>query len=559
MLIPEDLPGISLIRKIRKQKAWFLSHITYPQPFRSAFMKHILLFFFGLFFVSPVFAQPIIYVTPSGAGNNSGTSWMNALAGIELPNRVVSASAGTQFWVAAGKYKPTITTDRTASFSIASGVSIYGGFEGTETALNQRITGINETILSGDIGIEGIEQDNSQSVVWLNIVGKQTTLDGLTIRDGHRILGDGFQDLIKHSGTGISAVFFKDQSSLRIENCYVANNATEGFGNSGGGLGVIFVDSGQSHVILKKCIFSGNKDSWGGAYYVSNSSDKGNTLSTIDSCSFLGNYATGSGGAIFSVSGDSTFCSMKISNSRFSNNSSEVSGGSIYAIRSNWNIETSTFSFNSVRTNNGTGGVIDAYGASMNVKNSIFDHNSAAYGGIFHSIAMANTEQHFINCTINYNFATIAGGVFSNYSGDIYTWEEPNIWGGFIQNKVYTRNCLIWENMAPDEPVFKHQVFIPFTPSVNDFSATYSIIQGNYAGTGNLNSDPLFVDTANGDYRLSLNSPAINVGDPNTTDLPANDLAGQLRIQGGRVDMGAYEFFSCLVAPCIPILIRKSK
>src|SRR4051794_21875342 len=104
-------------------------------------MKYIFLFLFSLFFISPVFAQPIVYVTPSGAGNNSGTSWTNALSGVDLPNRVVSASAGTQFWVAAGKYKPTITTDRTASFSIASGVSVYGGFVGTETALGQRIIG----------------------------------------------------------------------------------------------------------------------------------------------------------------------------------------------------------------------------------------------------------------------------------------------------------------------------------------------------------------------------------------------------------------------------------
>jgi parallel beta-helix repeat protein len=80
---------------------------------------------------------------------------------------------------------------------------------------------------------------------------------------------------------------------------------------------------------------------------------------------------------------------------------------------------------------------------------------------------------------------------------------------------------------------------------------TYSNVQGSFEGTGNIDADPLFADSANGDYHLksqagkwdpisqswvmdSVTSPCIDVGDPTSSfDLePEPD--------GGRINMGAY-------------------
>ena len=44
--------------------------------------------------------------------------------------------------------------------------------------------------------------------------------------------------------------------------------------------------------------------------------------------------------------------------------------------------------------------------------------------------------------------------------------------------------------------------------------SAYSDIQGGFAGEGNIDADPLFLDAANGDYRLDICSPAIDAGDP---------------------------------------------
>ena len=58
---------------------------------------------------------------------------------------------------------------------------------------------------------------------------------------------------------------------------------------------------------------------------------------------------------------------------------------------------------------------------------------------------------------------------------------------------------------------------------------TYCIIQGGFAGTGNLSTDPLFVNAASGDFHLQTNSPGVNAGDSSIFDA-----------DGTRSDMGAY-------------------
>jgi len=71
-------------------------------------------------------------------------------------------------------------------------------------------------------------------------------------------------------------------------------------------------------------------------------------------------------------------------------------------------------------------------------------------------------------------------------------------------------------------------------------------------GEHNIDADPLFVGGDSMDpnsFRLSADSPCINAGSPDTTGLPTLDLAGNLRVWDGRVDMGCYEYGSLQAAP----------
>jgi hypothetical protein len=87
------------------------------------------------------------------------------------------------------------------------------------------------------------------------------------------------------------------------------------------------------------------------------------------------------------------------------------------------------------------------------------------------------------------------------------------------------------------------------TDASSSISTDYSDYAGTRNGTGTiteahqLNVDPGFVNAASGNYRLATGSPLINAGDPAGPSVGASltDLAGNPRVQFGRLDVGAYE------------------
>ncbi len=109
------------------------------------------------------FGQQVIYVDDSASGANDGSSWANAYTGLQ--EAIDNATGNDQIWIAEGTYKPTFKRPGTVQFSYLAyrnrsfvipdskdGLKLYGGFNGTETALDQRDPGAHEVILSGDLG-----------------------------------------------------------------------------------------------------------------------------------------------------------------------------------------------------------------------------------------------------------------------------------------------------------------------------------------------------------------------------------------------------------------------
>lgn len=403
-------------------------------------MKQTVLFTFFVLIVHCVLSQPILRVTPSGAGTRSGDSWTNALAGTDLPGHVATATAGTQFWVAAGTYKPTTTTDRGFRFNIASGVQVYGGFVGSEADLESRIlTQPSSTTLSGDIGVVDDNSDNSYQVVVFRNASADTRLDGVTVSNG----------------------------------------------NTNGSL-------------IQNKIDPLEKGKW---LYDINILERG---------------------AVFNINGNPLFTNC-------------------------------TFSRNMANTPLSRGGGMFNYNSSPTLINCVFDHNASYLGGGMFNKGTSTPK--LINCSFWGNFGFECGGIFNDDSSNVYM-ENCTISQNTsrVRSIIITppqsataRNCIIWAN-----PGHAPQLGIAF-------NRTYSLTDDEINGISAYGINPYFVDPANGNFRLQPSSPAINAGDPNTTGSPITDLAGQARVQGGRVDMGAYESVSCPHVSCLPFIIQRQR
>ena len=127
-----------------------------------------------------------------------------------------------------------------------------------------------------------------------------------------------------------------------------------------------------------------------------------------------------------------------------------------------------------------------------------------------------------LNCAIVNNIAT------TGYGGGVYSYS-----GGLVE----LINCIVWGNTAG---LGNANIGSDGTVFVNDSDA-----QGGWAGTGNINSDPMFVNIATGDLHLTHASPCIDTGTPSYPPrftFPTTDLDGGKRTIGIKPDMGAYEY-----------------
>lgn len=179
--------------------------------------------------------------TPSGGGNN-GSSWANAFTDLQSAIAVAGGSPAHDIWVAAGTYKPgTLILDK---FAVPAGVTIYGGFAGTESSVAARTTPMaNACILSGDINsgtTPGLDAGNSTIVVHLN--GNNSGIDGFTVEQGYSSAGTTF-------GVGIKM----EASGLTVRNCIIRNNS----GAYGGGIGG-YPGSAKTGQLIENCVFTGN-------------------------------------------------------------------------------------------------------------------------------------------------------------------------------------------------------------------------------------------------------------------------------------------------------------
>ena len=179
------------------------------------------------------------------------------------------------------------------------------------------------------------------------------------------------------------------------------------------------------------------------------------------------------------------------------------------------------------------GGMWNANAAPL-VRNCVFRNNFAvAGGGMFN----ADAQPTISNCLFLNNTTTSEGAGIANGGGTASTKIMNCTFYGNTglntinnQSNVTITNSIVWGNGG----------------GISNGTVTYSNVQGGFSGTGNLNTDPRFVNAGGGDFRLQQCSPAIDNG--TNSNAPTTDFVGNTRPFNAtgvsNADMGAYEYQS---------------
>jgi hypothetical protein len=197
------------------------------------------------------------------------------------------------------------------------------------------------------------------------------------------------------------------------------------------------------------------------------------------------------------------------------------------------------------------GGGIYLDGAKATIKNCLIQGNEAIGANFLYQwptygagIYAYSTELTLTNCVVTDNAVTYGhgGGLYVYGSGAKVTnctiagnVDDLGATGGIeiagTAAAAVIVNTVLWNNTGAEV--------------TGSATVTYSDVEGGFAGTGNIDADPLFVGS--GDYHLDAGSPCIDVGTNTAPQIPSTDIDGLPRISDGDcngvfvVDMGADE------------------
>ncbi|MGA1871872.1 MAG: hypothetical protein ACMUJM_25400, partial [bacterium] len=306
-------------------------------------------------------------------------------------------------------------------------------------------------------------------VTFNNGEGSDSILKGVTITNGVASSGGGIYcnnssptivkcTISKNTATSNGGGMWSKNCSPVITSCTISENAAQTYG------GGLYYENGTS-VMITDCTINGNSSSSQGGGIYCNA-----TTATISTCTILENASPRGAGGYFSQS------TISMSQCDIVANSASTEGGGIHCNSSSATISICTFSENSSKL----GGGIYSVSKSSIITNCIIAANAASENGGGMYCNYANSP--ITNCTVVRNTASAGAGIYCRYSTPVI------------------KNSIFWH----DTPV---EIAGTHSPTV-----TYSNIRSGHAGTGNISTQPWFVDYGAGDYHLSPLSPCVDSG-----------------------------------------------
>lgn len=171
-------------------------------------------------------------------------------------------------------------------------------------------------------------------------------------------------------------------------------------------------------------------------------------------------------------------------------------------------ISASTISGNSA-------GGISTVMSGVAISNSFIVKNGST-GSSVGGVSVTSPSALFFDFnTVGYNTTSAGFAAAIQCSSTTTRTLSNNIFVGTNDDQIWAMNCRFTYSMSNDDDL---DVF---------------------GSTGNINSNPAFVDAGEDDYHLSENSPGVNMADPDAT--LASDFDGDARPTRGRSDIGADE------------------
>jgi predicted outer membrane repeat protein len=308
----------------------------------------------------------------------------------------------------------------------------------------------------------------------------------------------------------------------------------------GGGL------SASNPLVLTNSSFAGNSAVSGGGLYLRDGDTNWSTQATVSGCDFTTNTANAGGGLYLHWVHPHAPFKPTVIDCRFTGNAAAMHhGGGIANHDGSPRIIDCAFMGNTAVQGGGaicsTNELHDVYCTLIGCD---FRANVGEYGGGVYNYSTLPSSliahASLTNCSFIHNWGLFtAGGLFNfgvasatvtncTFTANVgYNDGYYNGGGGIVNtNSVATvNNCILWGNLGGEI----------WNLEYGSCAATYSDVQGGYAGTGNINADPLFTNaigpdgvwgTLDDDVRLATGSPCIDAADCTALPADAYDLDG---------------------------------